>query len=65
MGEDISSAEYVEYGLEMQEMIAERLKDVKEEDKPSSMIIHKYSDNTVNVPGTGTWACLLYTSRCV
>ena len=56
MGEDISSAEYVEYGLEMQEMIAERLKDVKEEDKPSSMIIHKYSDNTVNVPGTGTWA---------
>ena len=25
MGEDISSAEYVEYGLEMQEMIAERL----------------------------------------
>ena len=56
MGEDISSAEYVEYGLEMQEMIAERLKDVKEEDKPSSMIIHKYSDNTVSVPGTGTWA---------
>ncbi len=56
MGEDISSDEYIQYGEEMQKMVAERLKDVKEEDKPSSMIIHKYSNNTVSVPGTGTWA---------
>lgn len=54
MGEDISSDEYIQYGEEMQKMVAERLKDVKEEDKPSSMIIHKYSNNTVSVPGT--WA---------
>ncbi len=56
MGEDLSSAEYVEYGNEMQAMVADRLKDVKEEDKPTSMFIHKYSDNAVNVPGTKTWA---------
>lgn len=56
MGEDISSDEYIQYGEEMQKMVAERLKDVKEEDKPSSMIIHKYSNNTLSVPGTGTWA---------
>ncbi len=56
MGEDLSSAEYIEYGNEMQDMIAERLKDVKEEDKPTSMIIHKYGENTVDVPGTDTWA---------
>ena len=42
MGEDLSSAEYIEYGNEIQDMITERLKDVKEEDKPTSMIIHKY-----------------------
>lgn len=30
MGEDISSTEYVEYGNEIQNLIAERLKDVKE-----------------------------------
>ena len=56
MGEDLSSAEYVAYGNEIQELVADRLKDVKEEDKPISMFIHKYSDNTVSVPGTGTWA---------
>lgn len=56
MGEDLSSEEYVQYGVEMQEFIAERLKDVKEEDKPTSMIIHKYAENTVSVPGQKTWA---------
>ena len=56
MGEDLSSAEYIEYGNEIQDMITERLKDVKEEDKPTSMIIHKYGENTVDVPGTDTWA---------
>lgn len=56
MGEDLSSEEYVQYGIEMQEFIADRLKDVKEEDKPTSMIIHKYAENTVSVPGQKTWA---------
>ncbi len=56
MGEDLSSKEYVEYGKEIQDMVAERLKDVKDEEKPSSMIIHKYAENTVSVPGTKTWA---------
>ncbi len=56
MGEDLSSKEYVDYGKEIQDMVAERLKDVKEEEKPSSMIIHKYAENTVSVPGTETWA---------
>ncbi len=56
MGEDLSSAEYVEYGNEIQKLVADRLKDVKEEDKPTSMIIHKYAENTVSVPGTASWA---------
>lgn len=56
MGEDISSTEYVEYGNEIQNLVAERLKDVQEEDKPTTMIIHKYSDDTISVPGAGTWA---------
>lgn len=56
MNEDLSSSEYVAYGQEMQELIQQRLKDVKEEDKPTSMVIHKYSENTVSVPGSDTWA---------
>lgn len=56
MGEDLSSSEYIEYGNEIQELVADRLKDVKEEDKPRSMVIHKYSDNTLSVPGADTWA---------
>ncbi len=56
MGEDLSSEEYVQYGNEIQTMVAERLQNVAEEDKPTSMIIHKYGENTVNVPGTATWA---------
>ena len=56
MGEDISSSEYIEYGNEIQALVADRLKDVKEEDKPRSMVIHKYSDNTLSVPGADTWA---------
>lgn len=55
MGEDLSSDEYVEYGQEMQNFVSERLKDVKEEDKPTSMVIHKYSENMLSVPGLTTW----------
>ena len=56
MGEDLSSTEYVEYGQEMQAFVSERLKDVKEEDKPSNMIIHKYNENVLSIPGLETWA---------
>ena len=56
MGEYLSSSEYIEYGNEIQELVADRLKNVKEEDKPRSMVIHKYSDNTLSVPGADTWA---------
>ena len=56
MGEDLSSTEYVEYGQEMQAFVSERLKDVQEEDKPTSMFIHKYNENMLNVPGVETWA---------
>lgn len=57
MGEEISidSTEYIQYGLDMQQMIADRLKEVKEEDKPKAMIIHKYSDNVLSIPGMDTW----------
>ena len=56
MGEDLSSAEYVAYGQEMQDFVAERLADVAEEDKPTNMFIHKYSENGVSVPGAESWA---------
>jgi iron complex transport system substrate-binding protein len=56
MGEDLGSEEYIQYGNDMQALVAERLADVQDEDKPRCMFIHKYADNTLNVPGTGTWA---------
>ncbi len=55
LGEDLSSVEYVEYGQEMQEFVSERLKDLKEEEKPTSMVIHKYNENMFSVPGLATW----------
>lgn len=56
MGTDMVNEEYIKYGTEMQNMIAERLKDVKEEDKPEVMFIHKYSESTLTIPGDKTWA---------
>lgn len=56
MGEDLSSETYVEYGQEMQAFVSERLAGVKEEDKPTAMIIHKYNENMLSVPGLATWA---------
>lgn len=56
MGKDIVNDEYIKYGTDMQNMIADRLKDVKEEDKPEVMFIHKYSESTLTIPGNKTWA---------
>lgn len=56
MNEDFSSDEYIAYGKEIETLVADRLKDISEEDKPTAMIIHKYSENTVSVPGSDTWA---------
>lgn len=55
MGEEISNPDYIAYGSEMQEFVAERLANVAEEDKPEIMIIHRYADNTVGVPGASGW----------
>ena len=57
MGKEISqqNSEYITYGMEIQEMVAARLEGVKEEDKPTAMIIHKYSDTGMSVPGMDTW----------
>lgn len=56
MGEDLGSAEYVAYGQEMQDFVAERLADVPDAEKPTAMVIHKYTETGVNVPGADTWA---------
>lgn len=49
------TSKFVEYGNRMQKLVADRLKDVKEEDKPTAMIIHKYSATTLAIPGLSTW----------
>ncbi|WP_294372969.1 ABC transporter substrate-binding protein [uncultured Clostridium sp.] len=56
MGKDMVNEEYIKYGTDMQNMVAERLKDVKEEDKPRDMFIHKYSESTLTIPGDKSWA---------
>ena len=55
MNTTYDTSAYHEYADKMQKMIADRLSDVKEEDKPAAMIIHRYSDTTLQVPGTATW----------
>ena len=56
MNEDLGSVEYVEYGNEMQAFVAERLEGLTEEEKPTNLFIHKYSENGVSVPGDESWA---------
>ena len=55
MGTSYDTSEYIEYADKMQKMIAERLSGLSEEEKPAAMIIHRYSDTTLQIPGTGTW----------
>ncbi len=56
MGEELSSDKYIEYGEKMQKMISDRLINIKDEDKPTNMFIHKYSENAMGIPGLETWA---------
>ena len=55
MNESYDTSKFVEYGNKIQKLVADRLADVKEEDKPTAMIIHKYSPTTLAIPGTSTW----------
>lgn len=55
MNTSYDTSAYHEYADKMQKMIAERLEGIPEEDKPSAMIIHKYSETTLQIPGTKTW----------
>ncbi|MCR5437042.1 MAG: ABC transporter substrate-binding protein [Treponema sp.] len=55
MGTSYDTSAYHEYADKMQKMIAERLSGLTEEEKPAAMIIHRYSDTTLQIPGTSTW----------
>ena len=55
MGKDYTNNEFVQYGVEMQEMVASRLEGLSEEDKPKCMVIHTYDGATFNCPGTKAW----------
>ncbi len=55
MNTSYDTSAYHEYADKMQKMIAERLEGIPEEDKPSAMIIHKYSETTLQIPGVKTW----------
>lgn len=47
---------YLEYGRRIQQLVAERIATVPEEERPQAMFIHRYDNATLAVPGSGTWA---------
>lgn len=47
---------YLEYGRRIQQLVAERIATVPEEQRPQAMFIHRYDNATLAVPGSGTWA---------
>lgn len=55
MNEDLTNSDFIQYGQDMETMVADRLKDVKEEDRPKAMFIHGYDASTVKVPGAKSW----------
>lgn len=55
MGKECDTRAYKEYAEKIQNLVAERISAVPEEKKPSAMIIHRYSDTTLQIPGTRTW----------
>ena len=50
------NSKYVEYGRRIQQLVADRIATVPEEQRPRAMFIHRYDNATLAVPGTGTWA---------
>ena len=50
------NSKYVEFGRGIQRLVAERIATVPEEERPRTMVIHRYDNATLAVPGTGTWA---------
>ncbi len=55
MNTSYDTSAYRAYGEKIQNLVADRLSTVREEDKPKAMIIHRYSDTTLQIPGTKTW----------
>ena len=55
LNEDLGNEEFIQYGQEMETLVAGRLKEISEEDKPTNIFIHGYDASTVNVPGTKSW----------
>lgn len=55
MNVDISNSDYVKYGTEMMEMIENRVSKLEEDEKPSAMFIHRYSDGGPIVGGSSGW----------
>lgn len=50
------NSKYVEYGRRIQQLVADRIATIPEEQRPRAMFIHRYDNATLAVPGTGTWA---------
>lgn len=50
------NSRYMEYGRRIQQLVADRIATVPEEQRPRAMFIHRYDNATLAVPGTGTWA---------
>ncbi|MBQ9494298.1 MAG: ABC transporter substrate-binding protein [Treponema sp.] len=56
MGKDIRDNNYIAYGNKIQELVASRVKNIPENEKPLCMFIHRYTETGVGIPGLKTWA---------
>lgn len=57
MGVDLSDSEYVRYGERIQALVASRVNDIPEGQKPRCLFIHGYGGgNSYTIPGTTSWA---------
>lgn len=56
MGKDLTNNEFIQYGQEMQELVASRLEGLNEKNKPLCMFIHGYGAGSLRVPAGASWA---------
>ena len=56
MNTELRAKDFVDYGREMQDRVAARLKDVPQSERPRCMFIHGYEALALRVPGASSWA---------
>lgn len=56
MGRDLTNNDFIQYGQDMQALVASRLEGLTDEEKPRCMFIHGYDAGSIRVPGSASWA---------